>query len=216
MVGHIQGFNIMKKIIPIILFQILCVSHLCNAQEMSINHNFWLYAGVGMSSYFNNSGITMIDVPMDRYSGSYMTANIGWRCLALDMYISNINMRYDKSLQESNTTGGVGVVSYLPVWKRENHLSLDYLICIGILFADSRIYYDRIQFPTIERYGIYEKFGISLEYEFCSKFSVGILSSLCFGNLKDKDLPKEIIAYQSNHTNSISNYSGALIFKAKF
>ena len=207
--------NIMKR--SICLMVLVSMFLLTNAQEQKTK--FTMMTGIGVSNFFNNSGVSLIKSDKDNYVGYMAYANIGitnkyFGEIYLNLFGNRINMVYSPNLEENNLLNGIGIYEGI------HHKVMENIYCgiylgIGLLLSNSKVYYLNNEYTLNYRFGGYAKFNLSLEYKIDSKSSFGINSGIMVGRLKEKSLPSELSAFQDNNINGIYNYFTNIFLKIR-
>ncbi|GEM_PF-2929695 len=204
----------MKKIF--VLATLVLVSILGVAQEES-RHKFFVSFDMGASSFFNRSGISLIDHEQNRFSATRYRIVLGLdntrQSLGIEYLFSEIGIRYNNNLNESVGIHGIGLQEG---WRNsfKECFFMDYSISLGLLLGKEVITYNKKDFDGINRTGFYTKFGLGCGME-VNNIAFGARGDIMVGYLNKKTLPNEIQIYKNTHNRVIDDATISLFFQVR-
>lgn len=207
----------MKRVFVLIVVLSACL--IASAQVEEEGYKFFASVDLGISNFFNRSGVSSIDYEQNHFATTKYSFIIGLDnskdYLGLDIFTSEIGAKYNHTLTESIGILGIGAISGYRCNINEN-LFAESNIGVGFLNGMERITHNRKNLDAINRLGFYVKLGLGLGVE-VNKMSFGLKGDVLGGYLQDKrsKLPTELKEYRNQNNRMIDACNISVFFKVK-
>lgn len=193
----------------------LMISSIAFAQQEK--SHFIMRYGFGISTFYNNSGISVLKYDKDKFTGDFGDVYMGIETkegmeLTLNIFSSCMNMNYSEQMDEINRIAGIGL-HLGKMYNVVHNISAGLFLGGGLLTSDAQIHYIKKDYDVDARLGYYVRINLALEYSVNNWAAFGVNIGDFYGTLKDKDLPKKFSSLQANHVNDVYNYSLSMFAK---